>query len=149
MNRNNNLFDIMQQYIPEDNLCGVNNSPDILQNVKHQLFDRKEVDFMKIKIRKIAVAAVLAITLLAGGTIGVDAATGGHLMNKVKKMAQPNIEISDPDYHYKKDGVDVKIKKYSDDYDIEIKKQEVKETDDEKKASTTIIIKEAKKNANK
>lgn len=144
MNRKSNLFDIMQQYIPEDNLCEANNSPEILQNVKHQLFDRKEVDFMKIKICKIAVAAVLTITILAGGTIGVDAATGGHLMNKVKKMTQPYIgTITNPDYLYTKDGIDIKIKKYSDDFNIEVKKSKAQ---DKEESDITIIIKDAKKN---
>lgn len=139
MNRKSNLFDLMQLHIPEDDLCEQNCSPDILHNVKHHLFNRKGVDFMKIKICKIVVAAVLTIMVLAGGTIGVDAATGGHLMKKITSISDKNAKTGDQkdDYHYKNENMEVNVKKYNDDYDIKTKV-------DKKDSSAHIIIDDAK-----
>lgn len=139
MNRKSNLFDLMQLHIPEDDLCEQNCSPDILHNMKHRLFNRKGVDFMKIKICKIIVAAVLTITVLAGGTFGVDAATGGHLMKKITSTNGENSKISDQkdNYHSKKDNVEVNVKKYNDDYIIETKEAP-------EDSSVNIIIRDAK-----
>lgn len=59
---------------------------------------------MRLRIIKRTAAAVLAIVLLAGGAIGVDAATGGHVMKKVKETL--TVTVEKPDGTKEKLGVD-------------------------------------------
>lgn len=85
MEEKRNLFDVMQNFIPEDRLLPESCEEVDIERIKTKVFRKKGSDFMKIRILKRTAAAVLALALIAGGAVGVDAATGGHIMKRVKE----------------------------------------------------------------
>lgn len=85
MEKKRDLFDIMQDFEPEDKLFTDECEKAEVERIKRQVFQRKGAGLVRLRIIKRTAAAVLAIVLLAGGAIGVDAATGGHVMKKVKE----------------------------------------------------------------
>lgn len=83
MDMERNLFDIMQDFTPEEKLMEDDSKKMDMERVKFRVFQKKGVKTMKVKIvRRLAVAA-LAVIVLAGGVVSVDAATGGHIMESI------------------------------------------------------------------
>lgn len=104
MEKKRDLFDVMQDFIPEDKLFTDECERAEIEQIKRQVFRKKGAGFMRLRIIKRTVAAVLALALIAGGAIGVDAATGGHVMKKVKDTL--TVTLEKPDGTKEKLGVD-------------------------------------------
>lgn len=104
MEKKRDLFDIMQDFEPEDKLFTDECEKAEVERIKRQVFRRKGAGLVRLRIIKRTAAAVLAIVLLAGGAIGVDAATGGHVMKKVKETL--TVTVEKPDGTKEKLGVD-------------------------------------------
>lgn len=117
MEEKRNLFDVMEEFIPEDRLLAEDCRKADIRRIKTKVFQKKGTDLMKICIVKRTAAAILAVVLLAGGAVGVDAATGGHVIKKVKetwKAEQQDVSKKGTTTTYKKDGFLIKEKKEKD-----------------------------------
>lgn len=136
MEKKRDLFDIMQDFEPEDKLFTDECERAEVERIKRQVFRRKGAGLVRLRIIKRTAAAVLAIVLLAGGAIGVDAATGGHVMKKVKETL--TVTVEKPDGTKEKLGVDKMKKVETEDgsvYICKIGKQQIKiyqQSDEEK-----------------
>lgn len=104
MEKKRDLFDLMQDFTPEDGLLVDECERTAIERVKRRVLKRKGAGFMRLRVVKRVAAAVLAFVLIAGGAIGVDAATGGHVMKKVKESF--SVTIEKPDGTKKELGVD-------------------------------------------
>lgn len=108
MGTKHDLFDLMQDFEPPENLlCDDCEKADI-ERCKLRVFRKKGAGFMRRKVLKRLAAAALALVVLMGGTAGVDAATGGHLRKKIIEK----ITIQNPDGSLnEQDGVEIKENK--------------------------------------
>lgn len=117
MEEKRNLFDVMEDFIPEDRLFVEDCQKADIKRVKTKVFQKKGTDLMRIRILKRTAAAILAVVLIAGGAVGVDAATGGHVIKKVKetlKTEQQDVSKKGTTTTYKKDGFLIKEQKEKD-----------------------------------
>lgn len=92
MKDKNNLFDIMQNYKPTDDIFTNNATKEDIERVKFLVYQKKGKNYMKLKIiRRTAVAAAAALALL-GSVAGVNAATHGAVVDGISKIFNIKIE---------------------------------------------------------
>ncbi len=110
MGTKRDLFDLMQDFEPPENLlCDDCEKADV-EWCKLLVFRKKGAGFMRRKVLKRLAVASLALVVLMCGTAGVDAATGGHLRKKIIEK----ITIQYPDGSLKEqEGVEIKKNKDS------------------------------------
>ena len=80
-----NLFDIMQDFTPEEDLLTDECERWEIEKIRYMVYRKEGMEIMKRRLVKYTAAAFLTLLLAAGGAVGVDAASGGHVMNKVQK----------------------------------------------------------------
>lgn len=83
MDAERNLFELMQDFMPpEELLCDDCEKADV-ERCKLRVFRKKGAGFMRRKVLKRLAVAALALTIMTCGAAGVDAATGGHIHKKI------------------------------------------------------------------
>lgn len=87
MGMERNLFDIMQDFEPDDNLFNDNADSMAIERIKFRVFQKKGVKSMQKKtiLKRLAVAG-LACVLVTGSVVGADAATGGRILHGLKTV---------------------------------------------------------------
>ena len=79
------LFEIMQNYEPDEYLIKDKTNKQDVERIKFLSFKKKGKDYMKFKLSRIAVA-VAAVMIVFGSTVGVNAATDGAVVKSVSKV---------------------------------------------------------------
>lgn len=108
MSMERNLFDLMQDFVPPEELLADDSRKEEVERIKLSVYRKKGAGFMRRKVMKRLAVASLALVLATCGAVGVDAATGGHVIKMVKKT----LTIENPDgTETKLEGVEIKKNK--------------------------------------
>jgi len=156
MDMERNLFDLVQDFVPEDELAEDKSEAVAMERIKFRVFQKKGVKRMRYKGLKRLAAAAAAVLVLAGGVVTVDAATDGKITKGIKeitltiispdgssKKIEPSSYIKEEDGTYRIEIDDNSEVIVNDDvmenYSLEIEKEEsVKDKEEEISIKTTI-----------
>lgn len=117
MDMERNLFDLVQNFVPEDELAEDKSEAAAIERIKFRVFQKKGVKRMRYKGLKRLAAAAAAVAMLAGGVVTVDAATDGKITKGIKEIT---LTIISPDGSSKKIAPASYIKQDDGSYRIEL-----------------------------
>ena len=117
MDMERNLFDLVQDFVPEDGLAEDKSEAATIERIKFCVFQKKGVKRMRYKGLKRLAAAAAVVAVLAGGVVTVDAATDGKITKGINEIT---LTIISPDGSSKKIEPSSYIKQEDGSYRIEI-----------------------------